>query len=64
MVVTVRRDLEERFVLAHFLRLNTVACAKAEYQGGEGAVEQRDTIHSSQEVETEKDLNYMVPGTQ
>lgn len=28
-----RKELEEKFVLAHFLRSNTVACAKAEYHG-------------------------------
>lgn len=49
-----RRELEGRFVLAHFLRLNTVACAKAEYYGGEGSVEQRDTTHGGQEVQRQR----------
>lgn len=58
-----RRELEERFVLAHFLRSNTEACAKAEYHGGEGAVEQRHDPRRPGSTETEKDLDYMVPGT-
>lgn len=54
VVVTVKRELEGRFVLSHFLRSNTVACAKAEYHGGEGSVKQRDTTHGGQEVRRQR----------